>query len=271
MGSVLVSFLSLMYSILNDSNFPIARPIRDGTYFLYTPYGNGMLIGFVALGLTLGVAVLAGVNAALAADYVYQSEWPGIKDRLRSRMVLCLFVQFAAAVLTGVSILLLIFTFDKQAAAVTSMFYFAGVIISVQDILFPISYQTWKKALNKQPLVFISFILSIAILIFTTIDIDNNAWMMIPAVALTFLHHLYVVLRLNLPQDKIPMRRIFYEAFLCILWAIGSGVTLHQFLTFDLLPWATITQCVCGLMEAIVFAAIGVKTLRERNRYGSSS
>lgn len=233
----------------------------------YTSYGRGMLISLVALGLTLGVAVLAGVNAVLAESYAYKPEQPEIKDRLRSRMVLCLFLQFAAAVLTGVSLLLLIFEFDPNAAVVAFVCYFSGVLISVHDILPPLSSFNWRTTLGKQPLVVISLILSIAILILSSIGMNNSIWTMIPASALTFLHHLFVVLRLNSPKGQIPLHTIFYEALLCIFWVVGFGVTLRQFFSpFDLRPWATIAQCVCGLIEAIVFAAIGVRTLRERNR-----
>jgi len=238
--------MSLMNDILSSLQFPLFETAEQDL----TLYSLGLAYGLIALGLNLGVAVIAAVNSALAS-YYGSSEAVEHPD-LRPRVVLCICGQFIAAIFAGVAFTQLSIVFVWPAAATAGGIYLCCMVTSIYHAQ---KLWNWKRELRKEPLGMMSFIVSAMSFGSSVADEGWDSWIIVPAFTFSLLFHLMTLILRPVPSWET----IVSASLLFAMWG-GSIPVILKVPSFAV-DWAVIFRCVTAGIEAIIMAAIGIRAL----------
>jgi hypothetical protein len=235
-----------MNDIISADEVPLL--FEDDRYQYNSLYGVGLLIGTLALGIHFCVAIIAGTNAALA--YSYAPRGTTVVE-MQSRLVLCVWLESTAIVLSGLSFLLLLTQFNSFWSTTPTTFYLLGLLVSFLDVR---KLWAWKRTWEAHRLVFIALMFSIPSLILGMVIVHWSAMVIMSANSVTlFLHGTFLV-RLSFLTDGQPafadenftLGRP--ESLVTVHWVTTFAVVLYATITRSLPLWVGITQLVCAFI-----------------------
>ncbi|RXW12316.1 hypothetical protein EST38_g13537 [Candolleomyces aberdarensis] len=227
-GGVQAAVLSLMNDLLSGESlnvelFPPDSSKRSGKN--YSTFSLGLMLGLLAIALNLTVAAIAAVNAALACHFTLNKP-TNYNPTMEARITLCMLIQFMASGVSGISLILLCLNLDKPFMIVTSILFFAGIVISTYHLvaLFAGEYIT---ALKKQPLHVVSLLISTAAFGFDVSTPSPSSWFTITTYGFTMIYHMLAVLHNRTQREDTSPRRVYIVAVLLITgcWAGCVAVT----------------------------------------------
>jgi len=224
-----------------------------------TLFGRAIVTGLIALGLNLGVAVIAAMNAALASYHSStqaESQAAPKLPRMRYSVLFCICGQVGAAVLTGVTLFLMSVEYDPIAGLVAGGFYVVCLLITAYYIL---QSWGWKADMRTAPLVVWASVLTSTVAFGLAMAHRwLDAYIISCAFAVTLVFHLMVIVLKPIQLSSI----IVPAVLLCGLWAASIYVGLATRIFLDAV---VISRCIACATEAFLLAAIALRAFT-RNR-----
>lgn len=181
-ATVAVASLSLFNDLLSKMGFDLYLEEDHLGIIYYTPYSIGMIFGTISVQLNVGIAMIASVMAVLA-------QRPNLKRNWVLSTTFLSIMQISGIVLTGVSLVLLTFTFHGLAGILATLIHLSATLISLFQLKDSVK---WKRMLNYYGIGLLSFLHSVIVLIISIITFNNDSWMIIPLFTLTFCYHIVV-------------------------------------------------------------------------------
>ncbi|RXW20331.1 hypothetical protein EST38_g5513 [Candolleomyces aberdarensis] len=267
-GGAQAAVLSLMNDLfggaLEVELFPVDSSKRSGK--TYSTFSLGLMLGLLAIALNLTVATIAAVNAALACHFTLNKPKNG-NPTMEARITLCMLIQFMASGVSGISLILLCLNLDKPFTIVTSIPFFAGIVISTYHLVVALFGREYFTELRKQPLHVVSLVISTAAFGFDVSTPSPSSWFTITTYGFTIIYHMLAVLHNRTQREDTSPRRVYIVAVLLITgcWAGCAAVTAT--LREGRGRW----ENACGYVvltlasvEAAILLAIGIWDLVER-------
>jgi hypothetical protein len=191
---------------------------------VYSAYSLGLMLGLLAVALSLTVAGIAAVNAALACHFsVHETDY---KPRMGTRVTFCMILQFMASSLTGVSLVMLCVEFDTAFTIVAAALFFSGTAISAGHLI-SLFGRKWLSKVMKQPLHTISLVLATVAFCFDVVSPSQKSWFTITTFGTTVTFHMMAVLHAKSPRGDRPRRLYAFVALvIACMWAGCVAVTL---------------------------------------------
>jgi MFS family permease len=191
---------------------------------VYSVYSLGLMLGLLAVALNLAVAGIAAVNAALACHFSLHE--PDYKPPMEARIVFCMFLQFMASGLAGISLVMLCAEFDLAFTIVTAVLFFSGIAISAYHLI-SLFGSKWLSKVLKHPLHAISLVLSTVAFCFDVVSPSQSSWFTISTYGSTVTFHMMAVLHAKSPRGDRPRRfYAFIALVIACMWAGCIAVTL---------------------------------------------
>ncbi|KAJ2935015.1 hypothetical protein H1R20_g1988, partial [Candolleomyces eurysporus] len=227
-GGVQAAVLSFMNDLLSGDAlqvelFPVDSSKRSGK--TYSTFSLGLMLGLLAIALNLTVAAIAAVNAALACHFTLNKPTK-YNPTMEARITLCMLIQFMASGVAGISLILLCLNLDKPFMIVTSILFFAGIVISTYHLV-ALFAEEWFSELTKQPLHVVSLIISTAAFGFDVSTPSPSSWFTITTYGFTMIYHMLAVLHNRTQKEDTSPRRVYIVGVLLIAgcWAGCAAVT----------------------------------------------
>jgi hypothetical protein len=184
---------------------------------IYSAYSLGLMLGLLAVALNLTVAAVAAVNAALACHFSLHI--PSPKPPMEARIVFCMFIQFMASGLAGISLVMLCAEFDLAFTIVTAVLFFSGIAISAYHLI-SLFGTTWFSKLKRQPLHAISLAVSTVAFCVDVVSPSQSSWFTITTYGTTVTYHMMAVLQNKSANGDRPRRLYaFTSIVIACMWA----------------------------------------------------
>lgn len=233
-----------MNDVLSAMNITLFGPGHG-----YTAYSMGLFFGLIAVGIDLGVVVIAWVNATLAS--YYSSHYPSDGNpHLQFRIVICGWLQSLVAIFSGLSLSLLACAFDKLLGTITVTVYLIGVGISIYYMQ---KRWNWLQIVKSNKWLITSFVFAVITLGLSVSDFNPCTIIIVPAVAATMLNHLQIITPTGYPQRISSM----ITWFMFITWAGALALTVVIMVTQDP-DWRISLQLICIIIDMAVPMAMNI-------------
>ena len=230
----------------------------------YSPYSVGILWGIFAVALYLFVAIISSANVAMASHLSLHP--PRKKFNFEMRLIFCMLMQFAAALLSGVALFSLTSRIEHFFAVGVGISFSFGLFILTNQITTMFGLNSLKRVW-KTPLLALLIALSSVAFLFAGIERNEGTmWVTTIAYCFTFAYQLLVACQ-SIPFSYQDEMSIAFPWILCLFWAVGS-----------LLPFVlnsrglfTIAVSATSGLESILLAYIGIvgmwKNWRQNQRH----
>ncbi|TEB31715.1 hypothetical protein FA13DRAFT_1732597 [Coprinellus micaceus] len=264
-GGVQAAVLSFMNDLLSGETLRRTLFHRDEgnpKVPVYSAYSLGLMLGLLAVALNLTVAAIAAVNAALACHFSLYK--PDHKPPMEARIVFCMFLQFMASGLAGISLVMLCAEFDLAFMIVAAVLFFAGIAISAFHLI-SLFGRKWLSKVLKQPLHAVSLVLSTVAFCFEVGSPSPSSWFTIATFGTTVTFHMMAVLHAKSPRGDRPRRLYAFVALVIACMWVGCVAATLAF-SFPRRGWSGHLQekvsryVIASLagVEALVLLIVGV-------------
>ena len=141
----------------------------------YSVESFGMMIGFIAVGLSVGCAAVAAVNAAIICYLLVRL--PKKKPVMEGQALISMLALFLAFALSSLSAILVSTKFDLPfTIGLSTLFAAVGVLALFQVQLQAQVLTNWKKEVAQQPLNTIAFSAASAVLMIDGVRLYSAVW-----------------------------------------------------------------------------------------------
>jgi hypothetical protein len=240
-----------------------------------------MLVGLLAIALSLAVGAIAAINTAIASYYSLHPNRNKItKDNetetqviMQNRVFLCMLVQFMAFFNSGISLILLTAKLHWPFTIVAIFLGLVSITISAYHLHVFFEWN-WLKYVRRYH--FISLVLGSSALAFDLVTPSKTTWFTFTTSGTTLAAHMVFMLHAKEVADagsegKYPKILATSVQFFCsMLWA-GCAISTAVISAGSIAGWARSNMyIVCSLSgaESVLLFSVGVmdayKLIRDR-------
>ena len=246
-----------MNDLLSSPEHRLLQVHERGAY--YSLDSLGIFCGILAVALNLAIAVVAGVNAALASQLSLRPEQKA--PNIEGRFISCMVVIFSTAAVSATSLIMLFINVDTPFTFCVGTLFLSGVVISIVHVSESFDLD-WLKSMKMTPLSTSSLFLSSLTFVLAAIRPDTTIWLTIPSYCFVLTYHSLVDIQ------NMPYRRgkwdITFVFILCLWWMVFSF--MPYVLKSGDKSYAIAFGVAAGL-EAITLASIGIVGSWKRHRW----
>jgi hypothetical protein len=235
--------------------------------FSYSRYSLGMLVGLLAISLSLAVGAIAAINTAIASYYSLHprpekfKNWNERENQsiMQNRAFLCMLVQFMAFFNSGLSLILLTAPLHWPFTIVATFLGLLAMIISAYHLHV---FFEWRWLGHVQWYHFTSLTLCTSALGFDLATPSKTTWFTFTATGTTLATHMVFILYAKSTAGNRPQFLAMLAAFfISIVWA-GCAISTVVMSVGSTRGWARSSMyIVCSLSgaEAVLLVGIGIK------------
>ncbi|KAJ2914411.1 hypothetical protein MD484_g6002, partial [Candolleomyces efflorescens] len=267
-GGVQAAVLSFMNDLLSGGSLQVelfpADPSKPSGK-TYSTFSLGLMLGLLAIALNLTVAAIAAVNAALACHFTLNKP-DKYNPTMEARITLCMLIQFMASGVAGISLILLCLNLDIPFMIVTSVLFFAGILISMYHLI-SLFAEEWFKELKNQPLHVVSLIISTAAFAFDVSTPTPSSWFTITTYGFTMIYHMLAVLHNRSRKTNELPRRVFIVGVILIAGCWGGCAAVTAALRERRGRWEDVCHYVVLVLVSVeggILLAIGLWDLAKK-------
>jgi len=228
----------------------------------YSAYSLGILLGILAVALYLVIAIIAAANVAMAS---HLSLHPPRKEFIfEGRLLFCMMMQFATAVVSGGSLFLLCINIDVAFFPIcVGASFISGFCILVYHVWMLFGLDCEKRMSKVMTLHIASLFLSTLACIFTLIQASVIVvWFTTLSYYLTIMcHSLFFSTRFTL-NHLAGAKITILSLALCFLWFLVSALNAIS----GGWPFIKIVTMVASVFESILLIYMCREPFKERRR-----
>lgn len=141
----------------------------------YSVESFGMMIGFIAVGLSVGCAAVAAVNAAIICYLLVRL--PPKKPAMEGQALISMLALFLAFSLSSLSAILVSTKFDLPFTIGLSILFAAVAVLALFQVQLQAQVLTnWKIEVARQPLNTVAFLVASAVLMIDGVRLYSAVW-----------------------------------------------------------------------------------------------